>query len=97
MCLPLPYPQSIAVVKIPVLPLERRHAPLDLPGIVITDRKPEPPIAEFAMARSFIMLHTEQYEEVKVSERRQVIWGVDLSRLADWLEEDRTGQRRLAL
>ena len=46
-------------------------------------------MAEFAMARSFMMLHTEQYEEVKVPDRRQVTWGVDLSRLADWLEEDR--------
>lgn len=63
----------------------------------IRRRKPEPPMMEMAMARSFMMLHTDQYEEVKVSERRQVTWGVDLSRLADWLEEERTGQRRLAL
>lgn len=34
---------------------------------------------------------------VKVPERRQVTWGVYLSRLADWLEEEQTGQRRLAL
>ena len=63
----------------------------------IRRRKPEPPMVEMAMARSFMMLHTDQYEEVKVPERRQVTWGVDLSRLADWLEEERTGQRRLAL
>lgn len=60
-------------------------------------RKPEPPMPEMVMARSFMMLHTEQYEEVSVPERRQVTWGVDLSRRADWLEEERTGQRRLAL
>ncbi|MFH1869483.1 MAG: hypothetical protein ABIK82_18580 [Pseudomonadota bacterium] len=34
---------------------------------------------------------------IGVGERRQVTWGVYLSRLADWLEEEQTGQRRLAL
>lgn len=54
-------------------------------------------MAEMAMTWSFMILHTEQYEEVKVPERRQVTWGVYLSRLTDWQEIERTGQRQLAL
>jgi hypothetical protein len=56
-----------------------------------------PALAEFALARAYVMHEEPQYEVVKVSERRPVTWGVDLGRLADWLEEEQTGQRRLAL
>jgi hypothetical protein len=29
--------------------------------------------------------------------RKEVTFGVDIAKLADWLEEDDTGQKRLAL
>jgi transposase len=36
------------------------------------------------------------YETVKVASRQTVTWGVDIARLADWLDEQETGQQRLA-
>lgn len=82
---------SFDVLRVKPLPAPKKW------GIVtgyrsVRRRKSEPPMAEMAMTWSFKMLHTEQHEEVKVPERRQVTWGVDLSRLADWQEEERTGQ-----
>ena len=32
---------------------------------------------------------------IQVPERKEVTFGVDIARLADWLEEEATGQRRL--
>ncbi|AKU11279.1 transposase, IS204/IS1001/IS1096/IS1165 family protein [Azoarcus sp. CIB] len=49
-----------------------------------------PALAEFMLAKSCDM--DDGYETVKVPERRQVTWGVDIAKLADWLEEDLTGQ-----
>ncbi len=43
---------------------------------------------EFSRMTNF-SLHTggdDRYEIVQVPERRQVIWGVDLAKLADWLD-----------
>lgn len=33
------------------------------------------------------MTEDDEYETVKVLERRLVTWGVDIAKLADWLEE----------
>lgn len=52
-----------------------------------------PALAGFALAMSDHL--DDGYETVKVSERRQVTWGVDITKLADWLKEDLTGQLRL--
>lgn len=35
------------------------------------------------------------YETVKVPQRRNVTWGVDIAGLVGWLDEDATGQKRL--
>lgn len=64
----------------------------------IRRKKPQPQaLADFALARTYVMHEPDQYEVARVPERRQVTWGVDLAKLADWLEEEQTGQRRLAL
>lgn len=37
----------------------------------------------------------DDYETIPVPEPRLVTYGVDIARLADWLDEDSTGQKRL--
>jgi hypothetical protein len=39
----------------------------------------------------------DEYEAVQVPQRRIVTWGVDIASLANWLDEEATGQRRLGL
>lgn len=50
-----------------------------------------------ALARAFTFTDTslDDYETVKIPERRPVVYGIDIGKLADWLEEDLTGQQRL--
>lgn len=53
---------------------------------------------EFAMQRMVFLctgLDDDDYETIQVPERKEVTFGVDIARLADWLEEEATGQRRL--
>ena len=49
------------------------------------------------MQRSMLMTGSmdTDYESVQVPEHKKVTYGVDIAKLADWLEEDATGQRRL--
>jgi transposase len=47
----------------------------------------------FCLATGF----DDGYETIQVPEQKQVTYGVDIARLADWLEEEATGQQRLAL
>jgi len=46
----------------------------------------------YAMSRATF---DDGYETVQVKGSRQVTWGIDLNKLAEWLEEDTTGQKRL--
>lgn len=59
-------------------------------------KKAQDSTREFAMYRMMsLATDAEEYETVKVPQRKIVTWGVDIAGLADWLEEDATGQKRL--
>lgn len=47
----------------------------------------------FAMTRTTDF--QDRYETVRVPERKMVTWGVDITKLDSWLEEQETGQARL--
>ncbi len=49
-------------------------------------------LADFAMART---IHDDGYETVQVPKQELVTFGVDIAKLADWLDEDTTGQKKL--
>lgn len=42
-----------------------------------------------------ILNFEDRYETVRVPERKLVTWGVDITKLDSWLEEQETGQARL--
>lgn len=51
---------------------------------------------DLSMARMYLMSSFDGgYETVQVQEQKQVTFGIDIAKLADWLEEDATGQKRL--
>jgi hypothetical protein len=53
-----------------------------------------PAMAEFRMMRT---TYDDSYETVRMPERRQVTWGADVAKLADWPAEEQTAPRRLPL
>lgn len=52
---------------------------------------------DLSMARCMHLMtgFDDGYETIQVPEQKQVTFGVDIAKLADWLEEDMTGQKRL--
>ena len=52
---------------------------------------------DLSMARCMHLMTglDDGYETIRVPEQKQVTFGIDIAKLADWLEEDATGQKRL--
>lgn len=73
-------------------------------GIVTTYRSIRRKKASEDDGRVFMMHNTarmadfeDRYETVKVPERKMVTWGIDITKLDEWLEEQETGQWKLGL
>jgi transposase len=66
-------------------------------GVVTSYRSIRRKKTEDPAMRDFMCLATgaDDYETIPVPEPIQVTYGVDIARLADWLDEDSTGQKRL--
>lgn len=66
-------------------------------GVVASYRSIRRKKTEDPAMRDFMCLATgaDDYETIPVPEPRLVTYGVDIARLADWLDEDSTGQKRL--
>jgi transposase len=61
----------------------------------IRKRRQENPATREFMAFSRVSSFSDDgYEEVQVPERRLVTWGVDIAKLADWLEEQEKQAKR---
>jgi len=51
-----------------------------------------PALGRFTLGKTDL---DDEYETTQVQERRIVTFGVDIAKLADWLDEEMTGQEKL--
>ena len=84
---------SFEAIRVKLLLAPKKH------GVVTSYRSIRRKKQEFPGMRCLMTLPNglnEDYETIKVPTREVVTWGVDIAQLADWMDEQRTGQRRLA-
>jgi len=84
---------SFEAIRVKLLLAPKKQGVMTSYRVIRRKKKEEPAMARYYMCGEINA--DDEHETIRVPHREIVTFGVDIARLADWLDEDLTGQKRL--